>query len=286
LTPSEKAVTKKIRELSSNNRAESLIFKLRALEDSLEPNVAAKLAIGLAQNGANFPQGKGLFSSFTAPFPQAAFLVSKLVELLPPGSLRETLAHRVIKEADPIAFAIECFHWLQIDKSHEGVDRILAETVEHELGTILADRIRNAARTTPPYDSSPENSQVLFNVWNEYGKAGEVTNYLRSRFAANAEEVMQFLTSYVGLSWEMETGIAHRSYFRREDYNAIARLIPTEEIMSHLRALYGKELDSPEPHLPRRTALAKRVAHQFAAIHKHVQSTPQESLTQTNPQNS
>ena len=82
------AVNEKIQELSSKNKAESFIFKLRVQEKVLEPNVAAILAVGLAKNAAQFPQWKGLFSSITAPFPQAAILVAKLVQLVPFGTAR------------------------------------------------------------------------------------------------------------------------------------------------------------------------------------------------------
>jgi hypothetical protein len=264
----------KIKEFTSQNKAERFIFKLRQQEDSVDSKIAEHLAIGLAENATNFPQGKGLFSSITAPFPQAAILVAKLIDRVPFGSDRETLARKIIQEADSIPFAFECFRWMRKDESDKK-DRIVPESIEHELGTMLATRVRDSAKITPPYISSPENSPALFYVWNTFGPPDEVAAYLRTRFASDTKEVLTFLTSYVGLSWGMESGIPHKSEFIRENYDAISKIRSPAEIVTQLKILYDHELDAPQYHHPSDTALEKRIAHQFVFIHNAVQSESQ-----------
>jgi hypothetical protein len=68
----------------------------------------------------------------------------------------------------------------------------------------------------------------------------------------------------------MESGLSHRADFQRETYDALAKLVDPGFVLAKLRARHGAELDAPEFYHSRETPLARRIAHQFAYIHKAV----------------
>lgn len=77
-----------------------------------------------------------------------------------------------------------------------------------------------------------------------------------------------FLDTYVGEGWELASGMPVRSFLQRNSYDSIASCISPEYVMENLRERYGAELDSPEYHSD--GSSARKIAHQFAAIHKAV----------------
>ena len=55
----------------------------------------------------------------------------------------------------------------------------------------------------------------------------------------------------------------------RESYDAIAQLLDPEVIVSNLRARYGGEIDTAEYHHEDDVQIARRIALQFAFIHRN-----------------
>ena len=80
-----------------------------------------------------------------------------------------------------------------------------------------------------------------------------------------------FLESFVGYAWGMESGLPHRADFDRGSYDAVAKLIEPDFIVTDLKQRYGAQLDTPQFHHSSETSLACRIAHQFTFIHLKVQ---------------
>jgi hypothetical protein len=62
-----------------------------------------------------------------------------------------------------------------------------------------------------------------------------------------------------------------RSDFRREQYDSITALVPSDFIVVNLMDRFGDELRTPSFHNDDNMPIARRIAHQFVFIHNVVQ---------------
>ncbi len=263
------AVAEVLRHHIEQGSAARLIAKLRLVEDVIDGAAATVLALAVARAASGLPHEQTLFG-FDSTFSQAAIFVMKLVKRLPPGESRESAARDVVREGDPVTFAVECFRWLRSDEKEPESERLLPKTVEEDLGRILAARIRDAAHVRPPYAEQPEESRSLMWVWKRYGPPGEAQAFLEARFAGDPREAVTFLTSYVATAWGGESGLPHKADFMRDGYDALAQTIDPDVVAAHVRGIYGEEVGSGNYHMPRDAPFEERVAHQFAYIHRNV----------------
>jgi hypothetical protein len=261
--------------LAATENMEKLIRKLRRRETTMPPAPAARLAAIVASNGALLPRDKAMMLSDWT-FMQAGILVAHLVRQLPLGSAREELAMLLVRGAEPLRFALECFRWMRKGDDVPDEDRLLSASVEDELGRAIADRVRDAAGQAPLYTTFGGDAPNLYWVWRKYGEAAAIAEHLAGRFREDDSEADAFLGSFVGLSWGIESGLSQPAAFGRSHYDAVAGLIDPEVVLAALRPRYGTWLDKPRFHPPGETPLPQRVAEQFAAVHKKVQQETNE----------
>jgi len=272
----------RLREFATRGAAPQLIHKLRRIEGTIDAPTARKLAVAVTRSGAIFPKEKGAFA-FTSTFNQAAILTIKFCRQIPPGPDREDLARRIIKEAEPLPFALECLRWLRAGKDEPETERTIPASVEEELGKILMARIRDAAAKEPPYLEFPDGAPALLWIWNKNGSQTEVGTYLSERFKKNPKETQKFLISFVGLAWGLESGLPHRSDFMRENYDSVCNLINPVVVLDYLRSVYGAELDTAEYRPSRELPDEQRIAYQFANMHRGIKnSRSRESTSEQN----
>ena len=134
----------------------------------------------------------------------------------------------------------------------------------------MAERIRAQAAKSPLYQTFGRDAPRLYWFWNKQDGGEAVGTQLRTRFEANPNEVDSFLDTFVGEAWGMESGLPRRADFRREAYDAVARLINPDFIVANLKQRYGAELDTPTFYHDSETRLARRIADQFTYIHLKV----------------
>ncbi|MCI0622104.1 MAG: KAP family NTPase [Acidobacteria bacterium] len=269
-------IEEQIRELAAHNREERLIAKLREREKTVEPTSAEKLALALAGLGAIFPNPDQLFP-FVAPFPQAAILVSRLVQRLPAGDQRETLARQVIERARPTAFAIEMLRWLRKSKDQDESERILSVEVENTLLKKVAERIAAEALNAPPHLTDTKSAASLFSMWFTYGEKESLKTYLIQRFDGDPTEAAKFLGCYLPTVWAGDTGLPRKGSISRETYDGIANVVDPELMISYLRKVYGDALDDDKFFEERKGDPDAKAAATFVRMHKAVcadRSTP------------
>jgi hypothetical protein len=202
---------------------------------------------------------------------QAGILCMKLVQRQTDAESRAALARQVVRDAEPLVFSFECFKWLRKSDEQAEAERVLPAAVEEELGGILAERVRTKAQEAPLFQTFGSDAPRLLWIWSTHA-AGEVDAYLRGLLEADPAAVDDLLATYVGKAWGLESGLSHRADFERHAYDGLAKLIDPDFVMAKLRARYGDELDSPEFHHSRETPLGRRIAHQFAYIHRAVKA--------------
>ena len=259
-----------LRAYSERNAWPQVIRKLREREGEIDPAIARPLALAIARNGASLPRERGMLFATDRTFRQGGILVTHLLKRVPAGEEREALAHEVFRQAETLPFAVECLRWVQHSQDRPEADRVISAEAEQGIGVTLAERIRNSADEMPLYQRFGRDAQLLYWLWNKHGDGTVVATHLRARFEANPDELDQFLDTYVGEAWGMDTGLSRRADFGRDGYDAIARLIDTTFIAAKLRERYGAELDAAQFHHDDTVPLARRIAHQFVFIHQRV----------------
>ena len=246
-----------------------LIRKLRSLENEIDATAARPLALTIARNGVLVPRERAmLISDWTLG--QAAILVAHLLKRVVSGEEREALADVVFAVVQPLPFGLDCLRWIRHDEKEPEEERIISPAAEEKVSEAMAERIRAQAAGSPLYQTFGRDAPWLYWFWNKQDGGEAVGTHLRTRFEANPNEVDSFLDTFVGEAWGMESGLPHRADFRREAYDAVARLINPDFIVANLKQRYGAELDAPTFYHDSETPLARRIADQFTYIHLKV----------------
>lgn len=257
-----------LRGYGERNAFPQLIRKLREREEEVDPVTARALALALARNGALPPQERG--GVFVSTFAQTGILVSHLLKRIPAGNERDALCDEIFREVMPLSFGTECLRWVRHNEERTEADRIVTAAAETRVSIALTERIRVRAAERPLYLDYGRDTPILFWLWNEQAGGTVVSDHLQARFAAQPGEVDVFLDSFVGESWGLESGLPRRSDFDRGSYDAICRLIDPELIVANLRARYGAETEAAEFHHDDQVPTVRRIALQFAFIHRSV----------------
>ena len=256
------------RRLGQSHSVDRLLTKLRADEKSF-PRVAARTLIGvLARTGETLPEREQAFASFTAPVPQAAILMKHLMKTLREQE-RQDVAIAVVKNAQPLAFALECYSWVKgSDEERKGGSAVLSVESEQLLESTLLRRIKEQTTSSFLLDLPPSQARAVLNAWAGFADKGETEAYLKKMFDAGPGYAARFVTFFLPSAWDMETGLPVNAPLSRSGYDAIARLIDPKLVLAALRNVYGAELDKPQ-YMEGLVSKSREqaAAHQFAYIH-------------------
>lgn len=269
---SEKPVEELSTELGgmiTERNAEKIIFKLRALEEKIEPTPAARLWVVIARNSSRYPNPKGFLRTFQTPLKQAAVHVSQLFRKIPPG-LRGAQSLQVISEAETLQFACECARWLHKAPNSER-ERILTEADEIAMQTALGKRIEKHCSLLPApiYVLEPDNAGLYLSTWSFCGELGGPRDYLTRHVTAAPESIFSLMKCFLGTAWAAATGLPIEADFERHSYDTMARLIDPEVVAQALLSIYGDQLNTPEFHLSSREP---RETQACTSVHVHTET--------------
>ncbi|MDN3577072.1 P-loop NTPase fold protein [Chitinimonas viridis] len=257
-----------IEEFSRKRSVGQLVTVLRQRSEQLTPESAGPLLRAITLSGAFFPKERGL--SILTTRMHAAILVKQLLKQIPAGPARWTAAERVLQDATPLPFAVECLQWLRHDTENNS-DRNILEADEHpRMLSIVAQRVAKAHTEHPSYIEFGDDSPSLIWVWNNVDSEGARAT-MRHRFDLHPEEVDAYLDCYVGEGWEIESGLPIRDTLRQMEFNEIDRIVGADYVMANLTKRYGEDLGNTDEYLSMEGSEAWRMAHKFAHIYRHVQ---------------
>lgn len=257
--------------ISDKGQVQQFIRKLRTREEKIDPLVVRPLALMLARNGALIPRERAMMMSDWT-YKQAGIFVAHLLKRINNESDRAAIAKDVIRVSQPLPFAFECLRWMRRDEKNGEEEWMLTPEVEKGLFNSLAERIQAQAIETPLYLEFNEDAPGLYWLWNKYDENESVASHLRARFDQNPEEVDAFLIAFVGESWDMMSGLPHRGDFKREEYNAVAKLIDPALIVSILKKRYGDNIGVPNYYPNDEVEVGRKIVHQFVYLHNFVES--------------
>lgn len=271
----------KLKAYAERRSLPQLVSKLRVLEEEIAPTFARELARAIARNGALIPREEGEFS-FGGTWTQAGVLVSHLVRRIARAD-RFAFFIELLRTAEPLSFAFECHRWMRRAANRPEDEQVVSADEETAVRVAMADRISVVMLGSPLYRDFERDAPYLLWLVADVRGQDESAAAIRRWLERDVSEVDAFLGSYVGYSWEMESGIRHRSDFAREAYNSISKVIDPAEVMQKLTVKYGSELDEPVFHHPEGVADTLIVAHQFSYIHRHVTANTSPESSSGNP---
>lgn len=245
-----------------------LIGALRRRADEFDPHTAAGIGRAIVRNADLVPVERGpmvLGGSTT----QAGILISQLLKQVPAGPQRRDEAETLMRVAEPLPFAIECLRWIRHSDERPEY-RLLEDDGEGSLLALIVERIAAAHEASPAYIQFPDSAQRIYWTWRKHVGGELLGDLLRERFGTDPAEVDQFLDTYVGEAWELQTGLPVRSSFERQHYDDVASLVGAEYVYDNLRERYGAQLTDPQRYGDSSWSNARKIAHQFAYIHQHV----------------
>ena len=241
-----------------------LIQALRDRVDSLDQHFVLPIAIAVARNGDLLPRERGPYV-LGGTMMQAGILISQLMRRVPLPE-RQAAVETVIQAATPLAMGSECVRWLTHASDRDEQYRVLPNEANDIIYRLFAERIREANTVKPVYEQAGGDAPLLYWYWKKGRGQEEIEASLRALFDAEPARADDFLETYIGEGWELDSGLPVRLDLRRETYDDIASLISPNYIVTNLRARYGVELDDPQYH--QEGTPARITAHQFAFIHK------------------
>ncbi|NPC46074.1 NTPase KAP [Corallococcus sp. AB032C] len=258
-------ISKSMLELGARG-ADRLIDKLNSVVDELDEVEALNIAEAVAQCGSV------LASQNTAHHPlstasQAGILVYNLLKKSPNGNRRKIAAQKVLRTAEPIIFAVECFRWISHNSETPLEDRILDDAGLSESGKIVAERISNEAKGDKLWIKYPNHTGSLFFFWKTYGNPEEPTLHLREHFKADHKRATEFIQAYMPTAFLIMSGILRKSELNLNAYKSIKSVFDPDELIYFLKMTHGADIDhsstSRASESPERSA-----AVQFVRIHK------------------
>jgi hypothetical protein len=225
----------------TSRNADNFVLKLRGYEKILSTESAKKIGVAIAMSGHLFPNPEILWFHETA-FVQATILVARLSHSIPSGEERLIYAQNIINNAEPLPFAIEAWRWFRSDSKKPDSERKLTLDQENIIGLDLAKRIKKDAQIGSLYLRYPRHSYFMLAIWENWIAFNETNEYLSNTFKESRNNVIEFLNTYIGTGWSMETGLPSKSELTRDQYDMIVRVVDPDIVLHHLHNIYGDDI--------------------------------------------
>jgi hypothetical protein len=195
-------VRTRIAKLFAGGKAKRVIERMRQHEESTTSEAVASLCLAIATNAKDIPNPASIFG-FAEPASQAGILISHLIERLPAGGPRVTLAKEVIGATEPLWFGGEVLRWLHVTDDADRADsNTLTMDEVVEVRQALVERIKvRAADGEPLFDVDvPQEHALLYEWWRVEGRE-PVQSHLSSVFATDPRSIASFLQAMAPRSW-------------------------------------------------------------------------------------
>lgn len=257
-------------DLLTSVNSETLIKKLRHKANTLTADESSPLAVAISLQSGTYPNPETL-DSWTAPFVQAAMLVSDLIQNLDINS-RVELACDCISQASTMDFKLEVFRWLKREEDDKPEKDAFTEDQISAVGDCLGKNVSEYLNSGVDITKkNPRSTPTLLYTIKKYLGKKYTDEYIDAIFKKESDTILRLLEAYTPRSWGMESGISHKSDFKREQYNSLSGVVNPEIIMAAIETFLG-EMPAVNSEYPRdydyedRTILLK----QFIWLHKYV----------------
>lgn len=268
---------KLLEQMLTSKNADRLIRKLRSRASSIAQQPSITLASAISSYSDRCPNPDNLFI-FTNPFAQAAMLVSDLIQNITDKTERISLSASCIKNTPDFAFSLEIFRWLRIEDKDKPETDAFSEEEINNIGVSIGERIKTIFDSN--VDITIQYPKICYSILyqaKKYLGAHEVVSYLKRIFKKYEKSVLRLLDAFTPTAWGMESGISHKSDFKRDQYNAITSVVDPIILISAIAQEFGDITctteDYPREDKDRDLLLIK----QFLWLHNHVLNEQKQS---------
>ncbi len=232
--------------LSSNNRINVLIEKLRTREDALPADTAAVLAMVVAKSGTELPYSHPIDRSFgLATYSQACVLIRHLLHRMPDQAARESLALDIARSIEPLPLAFDYSSVMRrVEQSSypEELRSAVSQECEAEIQAVIVRRIIALADSEPIERPYPLDAQQFYRLWAFVSKE-TLRKYLKRRIEVHPSEAAEFISAANGFDPNQETSRDWSQDLGWFDF--ICDLVPPDQLLQALSETYP-ELPSAE----------------------------------------
>ncbi len=260
----EAPITHLAEQLLDSGGAETFLQKVAPHVDVLSSRASARLVQLFSAVSERLPDQSGFLG--LSVMERAALLASKLLERVVPENRPEAVAS-VMQSSASIPFAVELLRWVQ---PQEDVVKTLTLDQTAEAGRLLVERIVPVWEGDDPFLTFGKGAAGTLHVWAEYGDHEALRACLGRRIAADLADAFRLMGAFLGQAWSMETGVPLIPEFRREGYNAVAEYVDPAEIFARLQERFGDGVGTGDLYTFREMPPEKRLANEFAFIHRMV----------------
>lgn len=268
-----------LNQILTSTSAETLIKKLRYKAGEINASASAPLAIAVAQKSDAIPNPDILYS-WSAPFSQAAMLVSELIQNLAKEQ-RADLAKICISTASSLEFKLEIFRWLKREDENKPEKDAFPEAVINDIGAHLGIAVSNVLENSEDLTKLPHKAiPTIFYTLNKFVRDDYVNEYMGSLISKEPESIMSILDAYVPTAWGMESGISHKSDFERDQYNSVTSVLDPSIILKAIEVYFPaamKELNEYPRVYDDDAEKGLLFLEQFVWLHRYVLNESQKS---------
>ncbi len=259
---------KMFRGLINDRNASTILYKLRAQEEQMPAESAARLVEVLARNGGCFPSPES-FVFFMQPLMQAVICVSQLMRRIP-AEQRGAIAIELMAHSETLHFACDAARWL--GPGDGTVEPVLTTEEVKQMQAALGTRIGAylTAQSKAIWVLDPKDAGTYLSWWEQSSGQDTVRSYTARQVEADPASIFELMKSYLPHGWGMTTGLPVESSFDRNTYTVLCRVIDPAIVAVALQSMFGEELATPNYRLPLREARERRLAHQFMFIYNKV----------------
>ncbi|MBD1863035.1 MULTISPECIES: P-loop NTPase fold protein [Trichocoleus] len=257
-----------IRRIIGDRRANAFILKARDKSKQLSSLASQKLALAISMIGDVFSGDRDLIIS---SFSKVGMVVNELVKNIDVHEIRLDVAKKIISQASPIEFALECFYWLTPSKQSGEEDSAFSVEQRHVLAKFLIQEIIKLSCNAPIYIKFPEDARTIIYVWEHWVSIEEASQYLIKTLDQDPQNSVELLKCYVPTKWSSAFYGARKGDFERSQYDDLSKLVDPSFIYELIYSVYGAVLDNPKyDSNESQRSFDEKVVNQFAYIHQAV----------------
>lgn len=221
--------------------SEILIKKLRHKSGEMSAAASIALSVAITQKSDEISNPEILYS-WTTPFSQAAMLVSDLIQNVPKPD-RTDLVKKCIDIAPILEFKLEIFRWLKREDEDKPEKDAFSEAsideIGRHLGKVIADELKDQEDITL---FAPTSIPTIFYTLNNFVEEGYVNGYVDELILKDPESLIRIVDSYVPTAWGMESGVSHKSDFKRDQYNSLTSELDASTVLSAIETYFPQAM--------------------------------------------
>lgn len=254
---------------------ESLIAKLRYREENIDITAIPVLTKQLSAHASQIPIGRDLFlGDFSIR--GAAILISKLAERMT-GALQEKTIYDAVEHADSLTVIALIIRYSRMREESRKTFGFLSPEAVFPLVDTLSSRVQKAASSGGLFDAAGSQFGRIVNCIFESGSERariEFKSFLATALKTDSLNAVRFLRTAAG-PVQYGSGLMGTNDFGDEAYSWLATLVDPKNLYAKLLTIYGSELNDAEwvRDFDNRGEVDRRLAHQFAAIHRRATTT-------------